>query len=119
MDPPTQECLIQALTLLYALGALNKKGELTKVGRKMAEFPLDPMLSKMIIASDNYKCSDEIISIAAMLSTGSLIFYRPKKKQVHADNARKLFYTGNVGDHVALLNLYRSWKENDYSRQWC
>ncbi|KAL1810558.1 hypothetical protein ACET3Z_027548 [Daucus carota] len=119
MDPPAQECLLQALKLLYALGALNRKGELTKVGRKMAEFPLDPMLSKMIIASDKYKCSEEIISIAAMLSTGSLIFYRPKKKLVHADNARKLFYTGNVGDHVALLNVYRSWKENDYSHQWC
>lgn len=119
MDPPAQECLIQALKLLYALGALNKLGELTKVGRKMAEFPLDPMLSKMIIASDKYKCSDEIISIAAMLSTGSLIFYRPKKKLIHADNARKLFYTGNVGDHVALLNVYRSWKEHDYSYHWC
>ncbi|KAL8118675.1 pre-mRNA-splicing factor ATP-dependent RNA helicase DEAH1-like isoform X2 [Apium graveolens] len=119
MDPPAQECLIQALKLLYALGALNKKGELTKVGRKMAEFPLDPMLSKMIIASDKYKCSDEIISIAAMLSTGSMIFYRPKKKLVHADNARKLFYAGNVGDHVALLNVYRYWRENGYSHQWC
>ncbi|KAK1362878.1 RNA helicase [Heracleum sosnowskyi] len=119
MDPPAQECLIQALKLLYALGALNKKGELTKVGRKMAEFPLDPMLSKMIIASDKYKCSDEILSIAAMLSTGSLIFYRPKKKLLYADNARKLFYAGNVGDHVALVNVYRSWKENDYSHQWC
>ena len=33
----------------YALGALNDKGELTKLGRRMAEFPLDPMLSKTLI----------------------------------------------------------------------
>ncbi|XAR49995.1 RNA helicase [Bertholletia excelsa] len=119
MDPPPSEALLKALELLYALGALNKLGELTKAGRRMAEFPLDPMLSKMIVASDKYKCSDEIISIAAMLSVGNSIFYRPKDKQVHADNARMNFHTGNVGDHVALLKVYSSWKETNYSTQWC
>ncbi|KAG5229791.1 pre-mRNA-splicing factor ATP-dependent RNA helicase [Salix suchowensis] len=97
MDPPPSEALLKALELLFALSALNKLGELTKVGRRMAEFPLDPMLSKMIVASDKYKCSDEIISIAAMLSVGNSIFYRPKDKQVHADNARMNFHAGNVG----------------------
>ncbi|CAN1305669.1 Pre-mRNA-splicing factor ATP-dependent RNA helicase DEAH1 [Linum perenne] len=119
MDPPPSEALLKALELLFALSALNKHGELTKVGRRMAEFPLDPMLSKMIVASDKYKCSDEIISIAAMLSVGNSIFYRPKDKQVHADNARLNFHTGNVGDHIALLKVYNSWKETNFSTQWC
>ncbi|XP_015869881.3 pre-mRNA-splicing factor ATP-dependent RNA helicase DEAH1 isoform X1 [Ziziphus jujuba] len=119
MDPPPSEALLKALELLFALNALNKLGELTIMGRRMAEFPLDPMLSKMIVASDKYKCSDEIISIAAMLSVGNSIFYRPKDKQVHADNARMNFHTGNVGDHIALLKVYNSWKETNYSTQWC
>ncbi|KAK4264508.1 hypothetical protein QN277_025671 [Acacia crassicarpa] len=119
MDPPPAEALLKALELLFALSALNKLGELTKVGRRMAEFPLDPMLSKMIVASDKYKCSEEIISIAAMLSIGNSVFYRPKDKQVHADNARLNFHTGNVGDHIALLKVYNSWKETNYSTQWC
>ncbi|XP_039127210.1 pre-mRNA-splicing factor ATP-dependent RNA helicase DEAH1 isoform X2 [Dioscorea cayenensis subsp. rotundata] len=119
MDPPPSEAILKALELLFALSALNSKGELTMVGRRMAEFPLDPMLSKMIVASDKYKCSDEIISIAAMLSVGNSIFYRPKDKQVHADNARLNFHTGNVGDHIALLNVYNSWKETNFSTQWC
>lgn len=42
---------------LYALGALNDRGELTKLGRKMAEFPLDPMLAKMICAAEKYAVS--------------------------------------------------------------
>ncbi|OAY84052.1 putative pre-mRNA-splicing factor ATP-dependent RNA helicase DHX16 [Ananas comosus] len=119
MDPPPSETLLKALEQLFALNALNSRGELTKTGRRMAEFPLDPMLSKMIVASDKYKCSDEIISIAAMLSVGNSIFYRPKDKQVHADNARMNFHTGNVGDHIALLNVYNSWRETNYSTQWC
>lgn len=60
MDPPPGETLIRALELLYALGALNDKGELTKLGRRMAEFPVDPMLSKTIIASEQYSCTDEV-----------------------------------------------------------
>ncbi|GAU26427.1 hypothetical protein TSUD_293920 [Trifolium subterraneum] len=118
MDPPPVEAIQKAVELLYAQSALTVDGKLTKVGRRMAEFPLDPMLSKMIVASEKYKCSDEIISIAAMLSVGNSIFYRPKDKQVHADNARMNFYTGN-GDHIALLNVYNAWKETNYSAQWC
>ncbi|KAK6118829.1 hypothetical protein DH2020_047429 [Rehmannia glutinosa] len=119
MDPPPTEALLKASELLYALSALNEHGELTKVGRRMSEFPLDPMLSKMIVASDKYKCSHEIISIAAMLSVGNSIFYRPKGKQVHADNARLNFHVRDVGDHIALLKVYSSWKEADFSSQWC
>ncbi|KAI3987756.1 hypothetical protein MKX01_028490 [Papaver californicum] len=119
MDPPPTEALLKALESLFALNALNSVGELTKVGRRMAEFPLDPMLSKMIVASEKYKCSEEVISIAAMLSIGNSIFYRPKDKQVHADNARLNFHTGNVGDHIALLKVYSSWKETNFSTQWC
>ena len=60
MDPPPGETLMRALELLYALGALNDRGELTKLGRRMAEFPVDPMLSKAIIASESYHCTDEV-----------------------------------------------------------
>lgn len=119
LDPPPAETLLRALEQLYALGALNDRGELTKLGRRMAEFPLDPMLSKMIVASDKHKCSEEIVTISAMLSVGNSIFYRPKDKQVHADNARMNFHAGNVGDQIALLKVYETWKETNYSTQWC
>ncbi|KAM0922382.1 hypothetical protein ACQ4PT_006213 [Festuca glaucescens] len=85
----------------------------------MAEFPLDPMLSKAIVASEKYWCSEEVVTIAAMLSAGNAVFYRPKDKQVHADTARQAFHAGNVGDHVGLLNVYNAWKESGYSPQWC
>ena len=54
-------------------------------GRRMAEFPTDPMMSKMILASEKYKCSAEIITILAMLSNNASMFYRPKDKIIHAD----------------------------------
>jgi len=60
LDPPPGETLMRALEMLYALGALNDRGELTKLGRRMAEFPVDPMLSKAIISSEKYSCTDEV-----------------------------------------------------------
>ncbi|EMP27868.1 Putative pre-mRNA-splicing factor ATP-dependent RNA helicase DHX16 [Chelonia mydas] len=118
MDPPPHETLVLALEQLYALGALNHLGELTKLGRKMAELPVDPMLSKMILASEQYKCSEQILSIAAMLSVNNSIFYRPKDKVVHADNARMNFFLPG-GDHLVLLNVYTQWVESAFSMQWC
>lgn len=118
LDPPPHETLVLALEQLYALGALNHHGELTKLGRRMAEFPVDPMMAKMLLASEKYKCSEEIVTIAAMLSVNSAIFYRPKDKIIHADTARKNFNHMN-GDHLSLLQVYIQWCESDYSTQWC
>lgn len=49
MDPPPVQTLVSAMENLYALGALDEEGLLTRLGRKMAEFPLEPQLSKMLI----------------------------------------------------------------------
>jgi HrpA-like RNA helicase len=65
------------------------------------------------------QCSEEIVTIAAMVSAGSGIFYRPKDKAVFADNAHQNFHRGNVGDHLALLTVYNSWAETAFSAQWC
>ncbi|TMS35045.1 hypothetical protein L596_002524 [Steinernema carpocapsae] len=118
LDPPAQESLVIALEQLYGLGALNHRGQLTKLGRRMAEFPCDPLMSKMIISAEQYKCSEEIITIAAMLSVNAAIFYRPKAMIIHADTARKGFWDP-AGDHFTLLNVFNRWKETNYSMQWC
>ncbi|KNC23911.1 hypothetical protein FF38_01320 [Lucilia cuprina] len=131
LDPPPHETLVLALEQLYALGALNHHGELTKLGRRMAEFPVDPMMGKMLLASEKqvlvlkdktklkkYKCSEELVTIAAMLSVNSAIFYRPKDKIIHADTARKNFNHIH-GDHLSLMQVYNQWAETDYSTQWC
>ena len=118
LDPPPHETLVAALEHLYALGAVNHKGVLTKLGRRMAEFPCDPPMSKMIISSENYGCTDEIITISAMLSVNAAVFYRPKAMVIHADTARKGFWSP-YGDHLTLLNVYNRWKETNFSTQWC
>ena len=71
MDPPPPETLLRALEQLYALGALNDRGELTKLGRRMAEFPTDPMLAKMIIAAETFHVRSLCSSTAGLPRTHS------------------------------------------------
>ncbi|KAG6903268.1 Cyclin-dependent kinase catalytic subunit [Termitomyces sp. Mi166 len=118
ISPPPGETLMRALELLYALGALNDRGELTKLGRRMAEFPVDPMLSKAIISSEKYSCTDEVLTIISMLSESGSLFYRPKDKKLHADQARQNFVRSG-GDHFTLLNVWEQWADTNYSQQFC
>lgn len=59
---------MRALELLNYLSALDDHGELTALGSLIAEFPLDPQLGKMLISSADYNCSNELLSITALLS---------------------------------------------------
>lgn len=116
MDPPAPETLMRALELLNYLGALDDEGELTEQGALMAEFPLDPQLSKMLIAAPSFNCSNEILSIAAMLSVPN-VFVRPKEATKAADEAKARFAHID-GDHLTLLNVYHAYKQNG-DNEWC
>jgi len=52
---------------LYNLGALDDEGLLTKLGMRMAEFPLEPPLSKMMLTAVDLECTDEVSTVIAML----------------------------------------------------
>lgn len=117
MDPPPTNTMLTALEELYALSALDDEGLLTRLGRKMADFPMEPGLAKVLIAAVDLHCSDEILSIVAMLSLPT-VFYRPKEKQSQADQKKAKFHDPH-GDHLTLLNVYNSWKQNKYASPWC
>ena len=93
---------------LWVLGALDNVGDLTPTGRKMSEFPMEPSMAKMLIASVEYKCSAEMLTIVSMLSVPS-VFYRPKERMEEADATREKFNVPE-SDHLTLLNVFNQWK---------
>ncbi|PON42058.1 putative pre-mRNA-splicing factor ATP-dependent RNA helicase [Trema orientale] len=135
MDPPAPETLMRALEVLNYLGALDDEGNLTKLGEIMSEFPLDPQMSKMLVVSPEFNCSNEILSISAMLSDfcrdadiarlHSFSMQACKvpmcidgEAQKAADEAKARF--GHIdGDHLTLLNVYHAYKQNNEDQSWC
>ncbi|THH05571.1 hypothetical protein EW145_g4696 [Phellinidium pouzarii] len=116
MDPPPQSNILNSMYQLWVLGALDNVGDLTPVGRKMSEFPMEPSMAKMLIASVEYKCSAEMLTIVSMLSVPS-VFYRPKERMEDADAAREKFSVPE-SDHLTLLNVYGQWKSHGYRDEW-
>ena len=60
MDPPAPETMMRALELLNYLGALDDDGNLTSLGHKMSELPVDPQLGQILLSSPQYNCSNEV-----------------------------------------------------------
>ena len=117
LDPPAPETLMRALELLNYHGALDDEGDMTDVGYKMAEMPLDPQLAKLLLVSPDYNCSDEVLSIIACLSVPS-IFMRPKEAAKQADECKAQFANGE-SDHITILNGYNAYLQVGKNKDWC
>lgn len=112
MDPPAPETMMRALELLNYLEALDDEGELTKTGEMMSEFPLDPQMSKMLVDSPKFRCGNEMLTIAAMLSIPN-VFVRPNNMRKEADEAKAQFAHPD-GDHLTLMNVYHAYKASSF-----
>ena len=104
LSPPAPHALANALELLYALGALDDKGELTSpVGERMAALPLEPQAAKMILAAEAEHCVAEALTFAALLSLHSPFM---TSRPADLERARAPFSVYE-GDAVTLLNIHR------------
>lgn len=121
MDPPAPETMMRALEELNYLACLDDDGNLTPLGRLASQFPLDPMLAVMLIGSSEFNCSEEILSIVAMLSVPN-VFIRPSKDKKRSDDAKNVFAHPD-GDHITLLNVYHGFKSDEAYQygihKWC
>ncbi|KAI0942400.1 DEAH-box ATP-dependent RNA helicase prp43 [Taiwanofungus camphoratus] len=116
VDAPAPETLMRALELLNFLAALDDDGNLTQLGAIMAEFPLDPQMAKMLIVSPEFNCSNELLTIVAMLSVPN-VWLRPPNLRKEADAAKALLSVPD-GDHLTLLNVYNSYVQNMRDKNW-
>lgn len=119
--PPSPEALIRALEMLYALGAVDDQGGLIEpIGRHLAEFPLEPEIGRMLLASVQYRCTEEILTIASLMS-GDEIFLHPrgsKERRTKILDAVESF-AHPAGDLLTSLAVYDAFVENTKSREWC
>ncbi|NWH75519.1 DQX1 helicase, partial [Piaya cayana] len=106
------ESLMQALEDLDYLAALDDDGNLSEVGIIMSEFPLDPQLAKALIASCEFDCVEEMVTLAAML-TVSPCFVPPSSHLEEAVTARRRALLHPDGDHFTLINIFNAFQQRD------
>ncbi|PVF95206.1 P-loop containing nucleoside triphosphate hydrolase protein [Serendipita vermifera] len=116
VDTPAPETIMRAFEQLHHLAALDDDGNLTTLGSLMAEFPVSPQHAKALIASVEFQCSNEMLSIVAMLSVPN-VWSRPATRKKEVDAARTEFVAPE-GDHMTLLNLYKGFIRNKHDKNW-
>ncbi|OAF68975.1 Pre-mRNA-splicing factor ATP-dependent RNA helicase PRP16 [Intoshia linei] len=117
MDPPPKDTILNSMYHLWVIGALDNTGSITPLGRRLAEFPLDPCMSKLLVVGFELRCGEEVLTIVSMLSVPA-IFYRPKGREEDSDIARERLQIPE-SDHLTYLNVYQNWVKSGFSSLWC
>jgi ATP-dependent helicase HrpB len=73
LEKPDEISLTHAEELLHDLGALDKGGAITAIGRKMLAFPLHPRYSRMLLAAQEYGCVYQAALVAALTQGRDLL----------------------------------------------
>ncbi|GAA6021662.1 hypothetical protein JCM11491_001350 [Sporobolomyces phaffii] len=120
---PNSQMVERALEFLVCLGAVDPTaGRLTDpLGTRMSEIPVDPMMSKILLDSHRYGCSDEILTIAAMTSVQNVFITDDEANggTIRGELERRKF-TVEEGDHLTALNAYNAFvKYGRKSSKWC
>ncbi|XP_007570079.1 putative pre-mRNA-splicing factor ATP-dependent RNA helicase DHX32 [Poecilia formosa] len=123
IERPDPEGLMQALEELDYLAALDDDGNLSEIGIIMSEIPLDPQMAKALLASCEFDCVSEVLTIAAMLSAPSC-FLRPAGSTTQEAFRCQRKFQHPDGDHFTLINIYNSFKQKQKDQNldvktWC
>ncbi len=123
IDAPDARFVRDGYRLLRELQAVDASGKITRLGRKLARFPVDPMLARIILAGASGDALREVLAIVAALSIRDPR-ERPTERAQEADR-RHAEFDDPRSDFVGLLSLWREWgrvrKEcsSSQQRKWC
>jgi ATP-dependent helicase HrpA len=107
VQSPDNRNINDGVRLLEELAAISSESgtvKLTKAGRLLAKFPIDPRLSKMILASVDLGCIEQVFIIVSALSIQDPR-ERPHEKQQAADEKHSKF-KDKQSDFASLLKLW-------------
>lgn len=108
LSPPPSQLVGKALELLFSLGALDEYAKLTQpLGMRMAELAVEPMMAKTLLSAPSFGCLSEMLTIAAMTSLGSSVWFYHEGERKKMERARRKF-AAEEGDHLTLLNAYQA-----------
>ena len=104
VDAPGSRMIADGYQLLAELGAVDERKQLTRTGRQLAKFPIDPRIARMILAAQQQRCLPEVLTIAAALEVQDPR-ERPFERAAAADQAHSEF-NDDKSDFSALLKLW-------------
>ncbi|XP_039612942.1 probable ATP-dependent RNA helicase DHX40 isoform X2 [Polypterus senegalus] len=122
VDKPEERFILEALKQLYQCDAIDRRGQVTSLGKLMVEFPLPPSLTRALIKAASFGHESILLPLAAMLSVEN-VFIRPghpDKQQAailkHQELSEKV---GSSNDFATLLHIFEECKASVSPSSWC
>jgi ATP-dependent helicase HrpA len=109
LDPPDRRSVRDGIALLQELGAFDRDGKITELGRRLARLPVDPRIGRMILQAQREGCVREVLVLAAALTIPD-----PRERpSEHEDAARQKHarFADEHSDFLAYLNLWNYLRE--------
>ncbi len=104
LDPPHSRAISEGYRVLQELGALDEERKLTALGARLARFPVDPRIGRMILAGVEEGCLAEVLVLAAALNIQDPR-ERPRGLEQKADPLHQRF-RDERSDFIGLLKLW-------------
>ncbi|PPQ98819.1 hypothetical protein CVT24_003373 [Panaeolus cyanescens] len=116
---PPAETVLRTLERLHSHGIIDDSGQLTRLGEQISEFPVDTSIAKMLLISKDFQCSEEILTIAAMVSVQDVFIHSEGTAGALAELEKRKFTAEEGQDHLTLLNTYNAFIKCGKSSSWC
>ena len=113
MDPPVDQSIANALSILQDIGALTPQEELTELGEKFGHLPVHPLISKMLFFAVLVNCLDPALTLAcaADYKEPFTMPMSPVERQKAAAAKLELAsLCGGDSDHLAVVAAFECWK---------
>ena len=123
VEPPEDRLINDGYKLLFELGAIDEHNQLTKIGKQIAHFPIDPKLARILLEANNEFALTEVLIIVSALATQDPR-ERPLDKQQASDEKHSAF-KDKASDFIFYLNLWSAYHaekkavSNNQLRKWC
>ncbi len=117
LEAPSEHSLADAESLLTDLGALDRQGTLTALGRRMLAFPVHPRYARMLLAARDYKCVYQACLIAALTQGRDLLVRKAGREagQFRDD----LFGEEAASDFFILMRAWSYATRHNFSLEAC
>jgi HrpA-like RNA helicase len=117
LERPPTELLRASLESIYSLGGLDDDGKLTPDGILMANFPLIPKMTKILLLASRCGCGSLAITMLAVMSCENL-FVAPYEMRKKARKQHELFVDA-TGDHITLVRVFEAYASAPNKKKFC
>jgi small subunit ribosomal protein S24e len=111
IEPPAPERVAAAMTNLKMVGALDDNQNLTSLGKILLKLPIDVQLGRLVLYGSFFKCLDQALTLAAILSNRDPFLCPPAMREAARDMKNSWCTSEFRSDIFAALNAFNKWYE--------